>query len=403
MPQIKFTDRTVTNLKPKGSKQVDYFDTATRGFGLRVSPGGTKTWFVKYVFDGTQRRDGLGEYPAVKLAEARTMALDVKHKLAFGIDPRLERRMARARRQDTFGTVAAEFIKRHTSRNRRGGETAQIIERELLPMWGDRAISDITRRDVVEVLDGVMDRGTPYAANHLLAIVRKLFNWAIERGIVETTPVSNLSAPGKETKRDRTLSDDEIQTLWQSCDAVGWPFGLFVQLLLLTAQRRGELASVKWDDLSGMDGDQPVWTLAREATKADRAHSVPLSPQAVHIFEGLPRTGEFVFSTGRRADKPLSGFSRPKKRLDMVTGLTDWRIHDLRRSAASIMARLNTPPHVLSRVLNHAPSQQEGVTAVYNRYAYEPEKRHALEALGHFVENLVEPAPEKVVSLAVRH
>ena len=204
------------------------------------------------------------------------------------------------------------------------------------------------------------------------------------------------------TKRDRILSDDEIQTLWRGCDAMGWPFGPFVQLLLLTAQRRGELASVKWDDLSGLDSGQPVWALPREATKADRAHSVPLSLQAARIFEGLPRTGEFVFSTGRRADKPLSGFSKPKKRLDEATDLSEWRFHDLRRSAASIMARLNAPPHVLSRVLNHAPSQQEGVTAVYNRYAYEPEKRHALEALGHFVENLVEPAPEKVVSLSAQ-
>ncbi len=163
------------------------------------------------------------------------------------------------------------------------------------------------------------------------------------------------------------------------------------------------MASVKWDDLRALDGDQPVWALPREATKADRAHSVPLSPQAARIFEGLPRTGDYVFSTGRRGDKPLSGFSKPKQRLDMTTGLSDWRFHDLRRTAASVMARLNTPPHILSRVLNHAPSQQEGVTAVYNRHAYEPEKRHALEALAQFVENLIEPAPEKVVSLAVRH
>jgi integrase len=399
MPLRKFTDRTVTNLKPKGSKQVDYFDTATRGFRLRVSPGGTKAWFVKYVINGTQQRDPLGEYPTVKLGEARTMALDKKHMVAHGIDPRIELRMARARRQDTFETTAAEFIKRHASKNRRGEDTARIVERELLPIWGDRAISDITRRDVVEVLDGVMDRGTPYAANRLLAVVRKLFGWAIERGIVDSTPVANISAPGKETKRHRFLSDDEIQTLWQGCDAVGWPYGPFVQLLLLTAQRRGELASVKWDDLNGLDSDQPVWTLPREATKADRAHSVPLSPQAARIFEDLPRTGEFVFSTGRRGDQPLSGFGKSKQRLDMVTDLSEWRFHDLRRSAASIMARLNTPPYILSRVLNHAPSQQEGVTAVYNRHAYEPEKRHALEALGHFVENLVEPTPAKVISL----
>ncbi len=402
MPQIKFTDRTVANLKPKGQAQVDYFDVATRGFGLRVSPGGTKSWFVKYVYDGAQRRDRLGEYPAASLADARKLALDIKHKLAHDVDPRIERAARRAKRRDTFATVAGEFIERHASKNRRGGETGQIIRRELMPLWADRPIDDITRRDVIEVLDGVMDRGSPYAANRLLAVVRKLFNWAIERGVIETTPVANISAPGKETKRDRALSDEEIQTLWLGCDKLGWPFGPFVQLLLLTAQRRGELAQVRWDDLTGLDSDEPVWILPRETTKSDRAHSVPLSPQAARIFAGLPRTGEYVFSTGRRGDKPLSGFSKAKVRLDAATSLSDWRYHDLRRTAASLMARLNIPPHVLSRMLNHAPSAQEGVTAVYNRHAYEPEKRHAIEVLGQFVENLMEPSPEKVVSLSAQ-
>ncbi len=402
MPQMNFTDRTVANLKPKGQKQVDYFDAATRGFGLRVSPGGTKTWFVKYVFDSVQRRDRLGDYPAVKLAEARTMALDIKHKLAHDIDPRVERRMARAKRRDIFAGVADEFIERYASMNRRGWEAAQIIQRELLPLWGDRAIANITRRDVIEVLDGVMDRGTPYAANRLLAVIRKLFNWAIERGVIETTPVANISAPGKETKRDRVLSDDEIRTLWRGCDEVDWPFGPFAQLLLLTAQRRGELASAKWDDLHDLDGTEPVWILPREATKSDRTHSVPLSTQAARIFTDLPHTGEHVFSTGRRGDKPLLGFSGAKRRLADVTGLSNWRYHDLRRSSASIMARLNTPPHVLSRVLNHAPSKQEGVTAVYNRYGYEPEKRHAIETLGQFVDDLIEPKPEKVILLSAQ-
>ena len=402
MPQIKFTDRAVANLKSKGGKQTDYFDSASRGFGLRVSPGGTKAWFLKYVFDGKQRRDRLGEYPVIGLAEARKLALDSKHKLAFEIDPRAEREVRRARRRDTFATVADEFVKRHCAEHRRGQETAQIIRRELLPTWGDRPITNITRRDVITILDGIMDRGTPYAANRLLGITRKLFNWALERGVVEVTPVANISAPGKETKRDRVLSDDEIQTLWHGCMELGWPFGPFVQLLLLTAQRRGELAKTRWADLSGLDGEAPVWNLPREVTKSDRAHTVPLSPQAAHIFANLPRTGEYVFSSGRRGDKPPSGFGIIKKRLDATTDLSNWRFHDLRRSAASIMARLNTPPHVLSRILNHAPSQQEGVTAIYNRHAYEPEKRHALEALGGFVDNLVEPAPPVVVSLSLQ-
>ena len=397
------TDRKVASLKPL-PQQTDYFDEATRGFGLRVSPGGTKAWFLKYVVAGDQRRDRLGEYPAISLAGARKKALALRSKLADGMDPRAERAAAAAEqksnRENSFSAVAAKFITRHASKNRRGWEVEQIINRELVPYWGERPIAEISRQDVVAALDRVVDRGAPIAANRLLAVIRKLFGWAIERGILDATPVANISAPSKESARDRVLDDDEIKTLWQGCDKLVHPFGAFTRLLLLTAQRRGELAQLNWTDLDGLDGDSPTWTLPRTTTKADRTHAVPLSPQAAAIINSLPRTGEYVFSTGRRGDKPIAGFSVVKRQIDEITGLADWRYHDLRRSGASIMARLNTPPHVLSRILNHAPIRQEGVTAIYNRYHYAGEQRHALNALGQFVMGLLEKTPERVVSLS---
>jgi integrase len=205
-----------------------------------------------------------------------------------------------------------------------------------------------------------------------------------------------VTAPGKEQKRDRTLSDNEIKEIWEGCDELGSPFGPFVRALLLTAQRREEVATMKWADLD-LEDDEPTWTLPREATKADRAHGVPLAPAVVEILQSVPEVGSYVFSTGRRGDKAISGFSAAKRRIDKLTGLDGWTFHDLRRTAASGMARLNVPPHVLSRVLNHSPGNAEGVTAIYNRHGYEPEKRQALDAWARHVQSLIKPTDDKVV------
>ena len=226
-----------------------------------------------------------------------------------------------------------------------------------------------------------------------------------------------MKAPGKETKRDRVLSDDELRLLWAAADKQGWPFGPFTKLLILTAQRKGEVAGMRWSDLN-LEADEPVWTLPREQTKADRAHAVPLAPMAVDIIKALPRMESiYVFDTGIRrngakngTDAPIAGFSRAKRNLDTslakaaatagVAAPEPWRQHDLRRTAASGMARLNVPPHILSRVLNHAPGATEGVTAIYNRHHYQDELRHALNAWAANVERIVMDQPaDNVIEL----
>ena len=293
-------------------------------------------------------------------------------------------------------------------------ECRRSFSRHVKPAWGDRDIRTITRRDVIELLDDIRDgkggKGGPVQANRTLALIRALFNFAVRRGIIEASPASLVERPGAETKRERALSADELKALWPAMVTLHYPSGPYLRLLLATGQRRSEVAGMRWADL---DLAEKVWTLPSSATKASREHVVPLSPLAVSILEGMPRiAGPYVFAgTGRRSKKrdpngnilagqscPISGFTKIKAAVDARVAksgktLEPWRIHDLRRTAATRMAQLGISQLIISRVLNHA---DRSVTGIYNRYEYLAEKRHALDTWGQFLEGLSRPADDKV-------
>ena len=399
MPTKKLTAAAVERLAPPERGRVEYFDSVLTGLSLRITDKGRKSWSLMYRTAGRQRRLTLGGYPALDLKEARAAAKAALQEVGKGNDPATAKRDRRVHMPDVFEHVVDEFLEKHAKRHTRSWpETERIFRAYVTPRWRSRPITAISRHEVIDLLEMIHDGNGPIMANRTLAAVRKLFNWALERDIVETSPVANIRAPGRETKRDRTLSDPEVKALWNGCEELGWPFGSFIRVLLLTAQRRDEVATMKWDDLN-LENHEPTWILPREATKADRAHAVPLAPVVVEILGDMPQVGSYVFMTGRRGDKSISGYSVMKRRIDEITGLDGWTIHDLRRTAASGMARLNVPPHVLSRILNHSPDKAEGVTAIYNRHGYDAEKRHALEAWASHVQRLVEPAPANVVRL----
>jgi integrase len=265
-----------------------------------------------------------------------------------------------------------------------------------MPHWADRPIDTIKRRDVIDLLDDIAASGRPVLANRTLAHVRKLFNWALEREIIEMTPAAHITAPGgKEAPRDRDLSDDEIRTLWPAFEEGGYPFGPMLKVLLLTGQRRGEVAKMRWTDI---DLEAAQWNLPGEMTKNGRAHTVPLAPAVMEILQSLPRyAGAYVFTT-TGGERPVSGFSRSKARIEKLADgeIPQWGLHDLRRTCASGMARLGVPSDHIGRVLNHAP---KGVTATtYDRHTYLPEKRRALELWAAYVDGLFQPEDKKVVA-----
>jgi integrase len=200
--------------------------------------------------------------------------------------------------------------------------------------------------------------------------------WALDRGMIEVNPISGLKPPHKEQSRERVLSDEEIRTLWVAADAEGYPFGDALKFLILTGQRRGEVAAMRWSET---DLDCRSWTIPAMRSKNGQSHEVPLSPPALRLLRSLPRFlgSDWVFTTNGKS--PISGFGRFKRRLQSTAGPETWRIHDIRRTVASGMARIGIEPHVVEKVLNHKSGIISGVAAVYNRYLYGTEKRNALE------------------------
>jgi integrase len=342
--------------------------------------------------------------------------------VALGRDPASEKQATlRAARfgepaAETVAAIVALFLDRHVrpkTKERSAEETERTFRLHVLPMWGERRIQDITRRDVISLLDGIVDRGTPIAANRTLAAVRKLFNWSLDRSMIETSPCVRIAPPGEEKSRDRVLSDHELRLVWLAAEKVGWPFGSFVQMLMLTAQRRDEAAGMRWDEVK--EGGS-LWTIAGARTKNHTEHDVPLSASAVTILSCAPRLAgsEYVFTTTVKT--PISGYSNAKERLDglvlqmvrqeateasteaLAVPVAPWRLHDLRRTAASGMARMGIPVHVIEAVLNHRSGAISGVAAIYNRHSYLPEKRYALEAWAAHVSRLVAEPPSMEIS-----
>jgi len=372
------TDKALEALKPR-AERYEVHDSYCPGLSVRVTPEGRKTFNVKYRYGISQKRMTIGVYPRISLAAARQRAMDAMRQVDDGADPAKRRRQADHR----VDAIVAEFITRYAKpRNRRWMESERILLREFVAVFGQKDIRDVTRADILEIMDSAVERGAHYSANRTLSNVRKLYNWCIERGIVEKNPIVGLKAPTKEVSRDRVLDDGEISAVLRACRNDTYPFRQFAPMLLATGQRRGEMAHMRWSEI---DLDNKIWVIPTERSKNGKPHVVPLSAYALTLLNEIPRflDCDFVFTTTRRS--PISGFSKALRRLWEATGATDWRLHDLRRTAASGMARASVPPHVVEKVLNHISGTISGVAAVYNRYAYDPEKRAALEDWGEWL------------------
>jgi len=442
VPTIKLTQAAVDKISPPKAGRKEHFDKHLPGFGLRVSKTGAKSWVVFYRVAGKQRRYTIGTlatYP--KVEDARDRAREIQQAAERGIDLAAEKAAAASRQPDTIAEVVTLFIERYAKpKNRSWRTTEQRLLSHVVPKWGTRDILSITRRNMIELLDGMVDAGKPIAANRVLAAVRKMFNWAVERDIIKVSPITRVQAPGKEDSRERVLTDDELGRVYAAAEREGGITGAFVRALVLTGQRRTEVATMRWSDV---DLAKNVWTLPQMATKADRSHEVPLAPAMVALLTALPRTGSYVFtSRGHRRkpgqpiaddrltdrDRPISGYAKIKAKLDKKVAelarddgksegqtptelgregmpstddgetetLAGWCFHDLRRTAGTGMARLGIAVSTISRVLNH---KEGGVTQIYNRYSYLDEKRRALETWARHVESLVRPAEGNVVEL----
>lgn len=416
MPKL-LTDLAIRQLKAPANRR-EIADAKVEGLALILQPTGAKSWSYRYRYGKRQRRISLGNWPAIDLAKARARAEDAQRALERGDDP--GNTTFRAKRnqyittadRDAFGVVVRRFLRDHAIPNTRAWrETARIlglkvveddegqpdfedIPKRLVANWAEKPIGTIVTRDIIDVIDATKARGAPISANRELAALSKLFRWALGKRIIDSNPAAGIPKPAKETKRDRLLSDDELQLIWHAADVEGFPFGDIVKVLILTAQRRQEVAGALWAEFNIKARS---WVLPGARTKNKLQHLVPLSDEVLAVLAELPRYEGGAYLFGNAGRTAFSGFSAAKKRIEeRVAELAEddvptWTLHDLRRTAATSMGRLGVEPHVIEAILNHVSGSKGGVAGIYNHYAYEKEKREALERWARHVERLVDP------------
>src|SRR5215471_4433750 len=385
------TVRAVEAVRP-GAERREIADGFLPGLYLVVQPTGAKSWAVRYRHHGQPRKFTLGSFHAIDLKTARDLGAKARRAGAERRDLGHERAQARASQPDSIETVAAQFVERHcqrVNRPRTARETERLLRRNVLPRWRGRSIDSITRRDVLDVLDRVVDAGAPIEANRVLAATRKMFSWAVSRDIIAASPCAGVKPPSPERSRDRTLNDDELRSVMLAADQIGWPFGPLVQLLALLGQRRDEVARMRWSEV---DVEKHLWVLPLGRTKTGKtAHEVPLSTAAIEILKKIPRVAgsDLVFSAN--GSTAASGFSKAKRRIDALLppDTPHWTLHDLRRSFASGAARIGVGLPVVEKVLGHVGTSFHGVAGIYQRFDLADAKREALEAWGRHVDSLV--------------
>ncbi len=371
--KLRLTARTVENLAIKEGKRYDVRDENLPGLLIRVSNSGKKVWYILKRVDGRMRRIRVGAYPLLSLADARLAGRKMLVEIETGVYS-----AARVKKPDVknLASVIDDYVTLYSKPRNRDWKRVAAILRKFSAIF-DRPIDTITRADVVSQLDKIVENGTPIRANRAAAAIKTVMNWSVDRGLIVASPLTGLRMPVKEEARERVLSSDELRSVWMAASASGYPFGDCIKFLILTGQRRAEVAGMRWSEL---DLDNHLWNLPGKRVKNSSAHIVPLSVPAIEILRNAPRflRSDYVFTTtGRTA---VSGFGRAKSRIDRHAQLTDtdWRVHDLRRTVATNMAMLRVAPHVIEAVLNHKSGIISGVAAIYNRHGYLDEKRDAL-------------------------
>ena len=381
-------DTSIRSIKPPATGRVDYFDDVTPGLSLRITCKDVRTWTVFYRDKhGRQKRLTLGRYPAVKLVDARELAREAHRSIAKGGDPAVEKKAARE--VLTFGELAQTYIDDYAKPNKKSWQEDQRqLNADPLPKWKSRPAGEIKAEDLLAILNAKLRDGSPVAANRLRALVSRMFTFGAYQRLVAPTanPVIGVKKPTKEASRDRVLTDEEIRRIWDACETqnpyvCGW-----FRMRLVTAQRGGELLQMRWQDI---DAKSHFWSIPGAFVKNAHGHRVYLNDLARKTINTVPRsdTSVWVFPQSLMGDyKHVGRRLAQTTRANIITETkldphgrdkVDIRGHDLRRTAASLMASGGVPRFVISRILNH--SAQKDITSVYDRYSYDAEKKAAME------------------------
>lgn len=369
---MRLTDLQIARIKPPKKGQKTYFDELLPGFGIRVSQGGSKSFVVMY---GTGRRlKTLGRYPKLSLRDARVAAKNVQSNIAL-LTPQSDF----ALNPIQFDEARRRFLEESATRNKQSTTQAYrwLLERHF---HFEKKLTEITRIDIMRVLETLIH--TPSERQHAYVAVRTMMNWCVRHGYRETSPVPQLRF--RNSPRVRVLSDGEMRTIWQRADEIEYPYGRIIQLLMLTGQRRGEVAALRRNWIDGR-----FITLPASITKNKREHTFPIGPATASIIRDIPSKTDLLFPARGNEKSPFNGWSKSKRSIDSSIEIEPWTLHDLRRTYSSKMAELGVPIHVTEKLLNHVSGTVSGIAAVYNRYSYLDEMQKAVSKFENKIASII--------------
>jgi integrase len=391
---MQFTEKFIKSLKPNAD-QKKFYDVRERsgqGFGISVFPSGNKSFIFIYHYAGRKRRMTLGKYPQCTLADARRLHREALKMLEKEKDPALEKRKQEieTRESSSVEGLIEEYMEKWAKPRKRSWQADErLLNKDVKPIWGKRKAKDVTRRDVILLLDKVKERGAPIAANRTLACVRRMFNFAVERDIIPISPCVAVKAVAKENRRDRVLTADEIKNFWLALDKqdklVNGEYAIqmsetskiAIKLQLVTAQRKGEIVGAEWCEIDLISG---WWMIPGRKAKNGQAHRVPLSKLALELLKEIKQLHDespWVFPSDKTVGHITPAAIDHAIRRCTIENVQPFTPHDLRRTAASHMTSMGISRLVVSKLLNHV---ENSVTAIYDRHSYDTEKRNALEA-----------------------
>ena len=409
---VALTDERILNLKPAAARRTVY-DPALPGLAIRVQPSGHKTFVfgARYPRTGQFTRVELGQVGRLTLDEARTKARRWAAWIAQGVDPRdeeakLQKAAAEAAAlvlDNSFASVAETFLARHVKGQRKAAVVEREIRKELIPHWGAQPITEITRRDVVTLIEKIVDRPAPAHARNILQHIKKLFAWALHRDIygLQFSPCDRVKPAelvGVKAVRTRVLTDKELQALWAAADTLKYPFGPATKMLMLTGARLNEVMGARWSEFAD---DERLWTIPAARFKMNAQHFVPVTDELAALLETIPHwtQGDHLFSS-TSGGKPMRFSDSAITKLRAAVGSElPWSLHDIRRTVRTRLSALRISDPVAEMVIGHS---RKGIARVYDQHRYLDEMREAVEAWAGLLRSIVVPPSPNVVSLGAR-
>jgi len=391
---MKFTPRSIEALKPESKRYIVWKENGD-GLGIRITPNGKKSFVFMYRFGGKPRMMTLGVFPRVKLADAGVLHSAAKKLFDEGVDPAAikQKHKKNEKEADTISGLIEAFIEWGKKNKKSWKEDERMLQKNVEHVTGKKKVKDINKKDILSMLDTIIARGSPVQANRVLGCLRKMFNFAVERDIIQISPCYGMKAPAKEQQRDRVLTQEEIKTFWQGMDnenvCMTKEVKIALKLVLVTAQRKGEVLHAEWSEI---DLENGWWVIPKEKSKNGLSHRVPLSKQALELLSELKEsTGgrDLLFPARHGQEGSLNQWALSSalyKNFKHIGVEEKFTTHDLRRTGASHITGMGISRLVVSKILNHV---ERSITAVYDRYSYDKEKRHALDAWGNEIDKII--------------